>query len=54
MFTLDYGLQATVLISDHVRFVAGYHRYEMRGLDNTTADMYPKANVYTVGFSILW
>ena len=54
MYTLDYGLQATLVINDHMRFVAGYHRYEMNGLDKTTADMYPKANVYSVGFSILW
>ncbi len=54
MFTLDYGLQATVLINDHLRVVAGYHRYEMRGLDNTSDAMYPKANVYSVGLSFLW
>jgi hypothetical protein len=54
MFTLDYGLQATAMINDHFRVTAGYHRYEMNGLDNTTADMYPNANVFSVGFSILW
>ena len=54
MYTTDLGLQATVVINDHMRFVAGYHRYEINGLDKTTADMYPKANVYSVGFSILW
>ena len=54
MFTLDYGLQATAIHNDHLRVTAGYHRYEMNGLDNTTSDMYPKANVFTVGFSILW
>jgi len=54
MFTLDYGLQATVPINDHLRVTAGYHRYEMRGLDNTTADMYPNANVFNVGISFLW
>jgi len=54
MFTLDYGLQTTVILTDHLRVTAGYHRYEMRGLDNTSADMYPKANVYTVGLSIVW
>ena len=54
MFTLDYGLQATVLINDHLRVTAGYHRYEMRGLDNTSDVMYPKANVYSVGLSFLW
>jgi hypothetical protein len=53
-YSLDYGIQATVLINDHLRVVAGYHRYEMRGLDNTTADMYPKANIFTVGLSLRW
>jgi hypothetical protein len=53
-YSLDYGIQATVLINDHLRVVGGYHRYEMRGLDKTTSDMYPKANIFTVGLSILW
>jgi hypothetical protein len=54
-YSLDYGLQATVLINDHVHFTAGYHRYEMRGLDSATdSGMYPKANVFTVGVSFLW
>ena len=53
-YSMDYGLQFTVIISDHFRAIAGYHRYEMNGLDNTSADMYPKANVYSVGLSILW
>ncbi|HEV2695736.1 MAG TPA: DUF3570 domain-containing protein [Verrucomicrobiae bacterium] len=53
-YSTDCGIQATAIINDHVQLVAGYHRYEMRGLDNTSADMYPKANVYTVGLSIIW
>ena len=53
-YSLDYGAQITANINDHFHVTAGYHRYEMRGLDNTPADMYPKANVFTVGFSILW
>ena len=53
-YSFDTGIQATILINDHLRVTAGYHRYEMNGLDNTTSDMYPKANVFTVGFSILW
>ncbi|MDR3457286.1 MAG: DUF3570 domain-containing protein [Verrucomicrobiae bacterium] len=53
-YSLDFGLQATAIINDHVHLVAGYHRYEMRGLDHTSADMYPQANVFTIGFSILW
>jgi hypothetical protein len=52
---VDYGLQVTGIINDHLRVVAGYHRYEMNGLDGkTSADMYPKANIFTVGLSILW
>jgi hypothetical protein len=53
-YSTDYGLQATVLINDHLRVTAGYHRYEMNGLDKTTSDTYPQANVYSVGLSILW
>ena len=53
-YSLDYGLQATVIINDHLRLIGGYHRYEMRGLDGTDAAMYPKANIFTVGLSILW
>jgi len=53
-YSLDYGLQVTGVINDHVRVVAGYHRYEMNGLDNTPGAAYPQANVFTVGFSILW
>jgi hypothetical protein len=55
MYTLDYGLQATFIVNPHVHLMAGYHRYEMYGLDAVTpAAMYPKANVFTIGFSILW
>ena len=55
LYTTDLGVQFTAIVSEHLRIVAGYHRYEMNGLDNvTSAEMYPKANVYTVGLSILW
>ena len=54
-YSLDYGLQATFIVCDNFHVVAGYHRYEMHGLDGkTSASMYPKANVYTIGISILW
>jgi len=53
-YSLDYGLQATVVINDHIRFIAGYHRYEMNGLDNTPENAYPKANIFSVGLSLLW
>ena len=52
-YSLDMGVQATVNVNDHVRFVAGYHRYEMHGLDNKTASsMYPTANIVTAGIQI--
>jgi hypothetical protein len=55
LYSLDYGLQATFIVTDWLRLNAGYHRYEMFGLDGKTADgMYPKANIFTVGFSIQW
>jgi len=55
LYTTDAGLEATWVINDHAHIVAGYHRYEMHGLDGATPSaMYPKANVFTIGFSILW
>lgn len=53
-YSLDMGIQATVIVNDHLRLIAGYHRYEMHGLDDTVAAMYPQANIFTVGLSILW
>ena len=53
-YSLDYGLSATFILCDHARFTLGYHRYEMAGLDNTVSAMYPKANIVTIGLSILW
>ena len=55
-YSTDMGLQATAVINDHFHIVAGYHRYEMHGLDGgaTPSAMYPKANVFTAGVSILW
>jgi len=56
LYTTDAGLEATGVINDHVHIVAGYHRYEMHGLGGSAAPsaMYPQANVFTIGFSILW
>lgn len=55
LYTLDSGLQITGIINEHVHLIAGYHRYEMHGLDGQTSTaMYPKANVFTVGLAILW
>jgi hypothetical protein len=54
-YSIDYGLQASVLVTDWMKITAGYHRYEMNGLDGkTTADMYPKANIFTVGIAFTW
>jgi hypothetical protein len=55
LYTLDSGLQATVVITDFLHVIAGYHRYEMHGLDGKTSTaMYPKASVFTAGLSFLW
>jgi hypothetical protein len=55
LYTIDYGIRATYKVCENFHLVAGYHRYEMHGTDGkTTQAMYPKANIFTVGFSILW
>jgi hypothetical protein len=55
LYTLDAGMKASVFLADHVKLVLGYHRYEMHGMDGkTSAGMYPKANIITVGISFLW
>lgn len=56
LYTVDYGLQITAIaFNDHLHAVVGYHRYAMYGLDGqTNSGMYPRANVYTVGLSVLW
>ena len=53
-YSLDFGLQATVVVHEHFRIIGGYHRYAMYGLDETSADMYPQANIFTVGLQFLW
>ena len=53
-YSLDFGLQATVALNDHVHIIGGYHRYEMYGLDKTSPAMYPQANIFTVGLQFLW
>ena len=53
-YSLDYGLDATVIINDHFRVTAGYHRYEISGLDKTPAAAYPQANIFTIGLSLRW
>lgn len=51
--SFTYGLQATVLLGDHVYLDLGYQRYEMRGLDQQTAvAAYPKANMVTAGLRV--
>jgi hypothetical protein len=55
LYTLDYGLQGTGIINEHLRLTAGYHRYEMNGLDGKTSQgMYPAAHILTIGLAILW
>lgn len=54
LYSLDYGVRATIIATDWLRFNFGYHRYEMYGLDGKTATgMYPKANVVSAGLQ-LW
>ena len=55
LYTTDVGLQTTVVVNDHIHINAGYHRYEMHGLDGKTSSaMYPKANVFNIGLSFVW
>ena len=53
-YSWDFGVLATVIVNSHLHLTAGYHRYTMHGLDDTVQAMYPQANVYTVGVSVLW
>lgn len=54
-YSTDLGLQVTYIVCEHFHVTAGFHRYEMHGLDNvTSAEMYPKANVVSAGVSFLW
>lgn len=55
LYTLDYGTQLTGVITDWMHVVAGYHRYDMEGLDGkTNSAMYPRANIFNIGISFLW
>jgi hypothetical protein len=55
LYTLDFGTQLTYVITDWVKVTAGYHRYDMEGLDGKTNDaMYPKANIFNIGLSFQW
>lgn len=52
--SFSYGLQATVILKEHVYLDAGYQRYEMSTLDGmTSASAYPQANIFTLGVR-LW
>ena len=52
--SVTYGLQASLILKEHIFVDVGYHRYEMHGQDNATSPLlYPKANIYTVGLR-LW
>jgi len=43
LYTMYFGAQVTVLVTDWVHLTAGYHRYGMYGLDGkTSSDMYPR------------
>jgi hypothetical protein len=52
-WSLTYGLQASVIIKEKFYLDLGYHRYEMRGLDDVTSPLlYPKADIFTVGLRV--
>lgn len=52
-WSLTYGLQASLIIKDSIYIDVGYHRYEMRGLDDVTASVvYPNADIFTVGLRV--
>ncbi len=53
LYTLTYGVQASVKLKDWLQLDLGYHRYEMYGLDqDTAASAFPKANIVTAGFRV--
>jgi hypothetical protein len=52
MESYSLGLEANVKLKKHMDLHFGYHRYWMRGLDHETdQSTYPKANIFTVGFT---
>jgi hypothetical protein len=54
MDTLGYGLKLIWMANDRLVFDAAFDRYVMEGRDGMTADeVYPSANVFTVGIG-LW
>lgn len=53
--TFTYGIQATIICCDWLKFDLGYKRYEMQGLDNTTSQSaYPTANIFTIGTRVFF
>jgi hypothetical protein len=53
--TFTYGVNVSVTIKDHLMLDLGYKRYEMYGKDNqTSASAYPKANILSAGFRLLF
>jgi hypothetical protein len=53
MQTFTYGLRVTWRVHEHASLDAGYQRYIMEGLDDTSPSAYPSANVISVGVR-LW
>ena len=54
LYTLTYGVQASVIITDKLHLDVGYQRYVMEGLDDKTlASAYPKAHIVNAGLR-LW
>lgn len=52
--SFTYGVQVSARVWKHLSLAASYKRFEMYGRDgNTSADQYPKANVFSGGLT-LW
>lgn len=53
--SFTYGIGVSVRVHKHASLEFAYKRYEMQGTDHvTSADQYPKANVFTGGFTLWW
>ena len=51
--TITYGIGVTVKVHEHVSLDVGFKHYEMHGKDSvTSAELFPKANVFSIGARI--
>jgi hypothetical protein len=50
--TFTFGMTAAIELHENISLVLGYKRYLMEGLDGRTAqDVYPDANIFTIGLN---